>query len=94
MTPPLRNPLRAFLDLHPPWAHGSFAVVWAVTASVGPILFGVALIDGSSAWWIGLSIYGVALLTMAGDWLVVRRLRSRVPGWQPWKPPRWAGGVP
>jgi hypothetical protein len=46
-------------------------------------------LDGSSDWWIGLAIYGVALVTMAIDWLAVRWLRAKKRGWEPWDPPRW-----
>jgi hypothetical protein len=72
--------------MHPPWANGVFWLIWAVTASVGPIVFVVSLIDGSGAWWIGLLLYAVALVTMAVDWLVVRRRQEQVPGWRPWEP--------
>jgi hypothetical protein len=82
-------PWRRLLNKHPAWAHWSFGVVWAVTASLGPIALGVALLDGSSDWWIGLAIYGVALLTMGIDWLVVRWLRTHRPGWEAWTPPKW-----
>jgi hypothetical protein len=82
-------PWRYVLDAHPPWVHWSFFVMWAITASTGPIMFIVGLLEGSGAWALGLAVYGVAVLTMAIDLLVLRRLR-RNPDWAPWKPPRWA----
>ena len=60
--------------------HWSLFVVWAITVSAGPIIFVVDLLDGSRAWLLGLAIYGVTLLTMAIDWLVLRRVR-RTRGW-------------
>jgi hypothetical protein len=74
--------------MHPPWANGVFWLVWVVTASVGPIVFLVGLVTGSGAWWIGLLIYVVALVTMAVDAMVVRR-RGQAPGWRPYEPPTW-----
>lgn len=85
----MRMPWRHLLDKHPPWAHWSFFIVWALTASVGPIWFVVGLVSGSGRWWIGLVIYGMALVTMGVDWLVVRRLRRHTPNWKPWEPPKW-----
>jgi hypothetical protein len=85
-------PWRYVLGLHPPWAHWAFFVVWAIAASVGPIVFLVGLLAGSGAWVAGLVICGVALLSLGVDWLVVRRLRRRDPDWTPWQPPRWASG--
>jgi hypothetical protein len=82
-------PWRYVLEAHPPWVHWSFFVVWLTTASTGPIVFVVGLLEGSDAWALGLAIYGVALFTMAVDWLLLRRLR-RHPDWTPWQPPRWA----
>jgi hypothetical protein len=81
--------VRAFLNMHPPWAHGTFWLIWAITATVGPIAFIVSLLDGSGTWWIGLLLYIVALMTMAVDWLVVRWLQDHRPGWRPWEPPKW-----
>jgi hypothetical protein len=82
-------PWRRLLDAHPPWVHWSFFVVWAVTASIGPIMIVVGLLDGSGTWLLGLAVYAVALLTMAIDWLILRRAR-RNPDWKPWRPPRCA----
>jgi hypothetical protein len=81
-------PWRHVLEAHPPWVHWSFFVVWSVTASAGSIVFVVGLLEGSGGWLLGLAIYGLAALTMAIDWLFVRRLR-RDPDWRPWQPPRW-----
>ncbi len=82
-------PWRRVLDAHPPWVHWSFFVVWAITASIGPIIFVVSLLSGSGPWPLGLAIYGIALLTLLIDWLILRRIR-RNPDWRPWEPPRWA----
>jgi hypothetical protein len=82
-------PWRRVLDAHPLWVHWSFFVVWATTATVGPIIFVVTLLEGSGAWPLGLAIYGIALVTMSIDWLILRRVR-RNPEWRPWEPPRWA----
>jgi hypothetical protein len=85
-------PWRRLLDAHLPLAHWSFFVVWAITASIGPIVFGVGLIEGSDAWLLGLAIYSVALVAMAIDWVLLRRLR-RNPHWTPWEPPRRGTGA-
>jgi hypothetical protein len=82
-------PWRYIFDAHPPWAHWLFFAVWVITASLGPIAVVVGLLQDSSSWLIGLAIWGVALVTMGIDWLVVRRLRRRNPSWTPWTPPRW-----
>ena len=81
-------PWRYVLDAHPPRAHWSFFVIWCLTASLGPIAFLVGVLDGSGTWWMGEAIYGVALVTIGIDWLVVRRLRRDRHGWRPWQPPR------
>jgi hypothetical protein len=81
--------VRAVLNMHPPWAHGAFWLIWAITASLGPIAFIVGLLDGSGIWWIGLLLYVVALMTMAVDWLIGRWLRDHRPAWRPWEPPNW-----
>ena len=81
-------PWRYVLDAHPARVHWLF-FAWAITASVGPIAFVVGLLDGSGRWWIGLAIYGGALITIGVDWLILQRVR-RNPDWTPWDAPRWA----
>jgi hypothetical protein len=82
-------PWRFVLDAHPPWARWLFFVIWAITASLGPIAFVAGLLAGSASWLIGLGTCGVALVTIGIDWLAVRRLRRRNPDWTPWTAPRW-----
>lgn len=82
-------PWQWLLGLHPPWAHWSFWMVWWITASLGPIAFVTAVLEGSDKWWIGLATYGVALVTMGVNWITVRRLKRRGDDWTPWNPPSW-----
>jgi hypothetical protein len=80
-------------DKHPPWAHWSFYVVWAVAGSVGPIFLLVSLIAGPrDLWWIGFVLCCIWLLDLGADWLAVRRLQRNSKGWTAWQPPRWLNG--
>lgn len=84
-------PWRYVLNLHPPWVHWSFFVLWAITATLGPIAVVVGLLDGSGMWWIGLAICASAVITIGIDCLILRRVR-RDPDWRAWELPRWPSG--
>jgi hypothetical protein len=73
-------------DRHPPWAHWSFYVVWAVAGSLGPIILIVSLLNGTALWWLGMLLCIVWVATLGIDWLLVRRLQRDSPAWTPWEP--------
>ena len=52
------------LEAHPSWVHWSFFVIWAMTASIGLVIFAVSLIGGSGAWLLGL----VCCLALITEW--------------------------
>ncbi len=69
----------------------AFWLVAGIAGTVGPIAFVGGTIDGSHReWWIGLGLRVAWSVTLGIDWLVVRRLRRTIPGWQPWQPPSWS----
>jgi hypothetical protein len=87
---PQSRDVRRPWDKHPPWAHSAFFVVWVIAGTLGPIALLDSLIVGPRGnWWIGLSLCLVWGIDLGIDWLLVRWLRGRVDGWQPWQPPTW-----
>lgn len=77
-------------DKHPPWAHWAFYVIWGIAGTLGPMMFFIGLLDGSTTGiWIGIALCLVWGGSLAADWLLVRRLQQRVDGWTPWSPPDW-----
>ncbi len=72
-------------DRHPPWAHWSFFVVWAIAGTFGPILLIVGLTTGHGVW-VGVALCCVWAVDLAVDAIAVHRAEARDPNWIAWTP--------
>jgi hypothetical protein len=78
-------------DGHPPWVHPSFFWIGLIAGTLGPIGLIVSVVSGHGRrWWLWAALCAVWVIDLLIDWLLVQRIKSRDPEWEPWQPPSWS----